>query len=68
MQHIEIGDFAMVGFLDIGALHTDTEIGFTGSGSPIQIQCNFMYNPHGMQTMCIALLDWILHTVMQHVA
>ena len=41
----------------IGALHTGTETGFTGSGSPIRIHCSLMWAPHDTQTICIALLD-----------
>ena len=49
-----------------GALHMGSETGFTGSRSPIRIQCCFAWAPHGRQTMCIALLDWICSTVTHH--
>ena len=47
----------------IGALHPGTETGFTGYRSLIQIQCDLVYAPHGMQTMRIVLLDWNLCSV-----
>ena len=47
----------------IGALHTGTETGFTGSGSPIRIQCGVAWAPHGMQTTRIAQLEWNSRTV-----
>ena len=53
-------------FTVIGALHTGTETGFTGSRFPIQIQCSLACAPHGKQTTHIALLVWISRTAMQH--
>ena len=43
----------------IGDLQTGTETGFTGSRSPIRIQCGLAWAPHGTQTTRIALLDWV---------
>ena len=48
-----------------GALHMGTENGFTGSGSPIWIQCGLALTPHGMQTARIALLDSGSHALYQ---
>ena len=52
---------------NIGSLHTDNETGFTGSRSPIRIQCAVTGAPHSTQAMRIALLDhlWISRTVME---
>ena len=49
-----------------GALHTGTETGFTGYRFPIWIQCGLTSTPKGAQSMHIALLDWILCTVLEH--
>ena len=58
-MHSGSGQWAII--YNIGALHTGTENGFTGSGSPIRIQCDHAWAPLGTQTMRIALLDWISH-------
>ena len=40
-----------------------TKTGFTGFRSLIRIQCGLTCASNGMQTMLIALLDWISHTL-----
>ena len=52
----------------IGALHTGTETGFTGSRSPVQIQCGLTWAPNATKTARIALLDWIPRTVRRSIA
>ena len=54
------------GYWSLGVFHTGTNTGFPGSGSPIRIQCGPVWAPHYLKTMDIALLHWILSTVMQH--
>ena len=42
--------------INIGALHIGTETKFTGSGSPIRIQCCLVWAPQGMHTICVRAL------------
>ena len=42
------------------------ETGFTGCGFPIRIQCGLTWASHSTQTTCIAVLDWLSLTVLEH--